>query len=82
MFFNDESDAPTIRMNSRQKLFICMIDLGILAELCIAMSAAQAAPDAFTPTFMKTFFSLFVPTLIIGLVGFRKLRERAESSGS
>ena len=82
MFFNDESDAPTIRMNGRQKLFICMIDLGIITELCIAMSAAQSAPDAFTPTFMRTFFSLFIPTLIIGLVGFRKLRARTESAGS
>ena len=82
MFFNDENDAPRISMNGRQKLFICMIDLGILAELCIAMAAAQAAPDSFTPTFMKTFFIPFVPTLITGIMGFRKLRDRTESAGS
>ncbi len=81
MLFNDENEAPKSRMNGRQKLFICLIDLGILAELCIAMaSATSAGPDTFTPTFMKTFFAMFLPTLLIGFAGFRKLRDRAENA--
>jgi len=81
MLFNDDSDTPKIRMNGRQKLFICMIDLGIIAELCIAMSAATSvAPEVFTATFMKTFFAMFLPTLLIGFAGFRKLRDRTESA--
>ena len=75
MIFQDENTTPRTSMNGRQKLFICLIDLGILAELCIAMAAAAAAtPEAFTSTFMKTFFAMFLPTLVIGIAGFRKLR--------
>ena len=74
MIFNDDNDAPKIRMNGRQKLFILGIDLAILIELCVAMSAAAANPDAFTPVFMKTFFVAFLPTLVLGIVGYRKLR--------
>ena len=81
MIFQDDNDAPRIRMNGRQKLFICMIDLGILAELCIAMAMASSVqPEIFTATFMKTFFAMFLPTLAIGIAGFRKLRDRAENA--
>lgn len=76
MDFPDEKNASRSSMNGRQKLFICLIDLGILAELCIAMAAAASAPaEAFTSTFMKTFFAMFLPTLVIGIAGFRKLRD-------
>lgn len=76
MIFQDDNQEPKSRMNGRQKLFICMIDLAILAELCIAMaSAASVAPEVFTATFMKTFFAMFLPTIAIGIAGFRKLRD-------
>lgn len=79
MILNHEEDAPAIRMNGRQKLFICAIDLLILIELCVGMSqASSVAPELFTATFMKTFFVLFLPTLAAGFIGFRKLRDRVE----
>jgi len=81
MFFNDDNDAPKIRMNGRQKLFICAIDLCIIVELCIAMSkATSVTPELFTPTFMKLFFAMFLPTLVVAFAGFRKLRDRAENA--
>lgn len=81
MILNNDSDNPRISMNGRQKLFICLIDLGILAELCIGMAAATSVPpEAFTATFMKTFFAMFLPTLAIGIAGFRKLRDRTENA--
>lgn len=80
MILNDDSDAPKIRMNGRQKLFILGLDVAILAELCIAMAAASNAPDTFTPTFMKAFFIPFLPTLALGIVGFRKLRDREQDA--
>jgi hypothetical protein len=30
---------------------------------------------------MKPFFSMFIPTMVIGFVGFRKLRDRSQSAG-
>jgi hypothetical protein len=81
MLFNDDSDAPRIRMNGRQKLFIIAVDLGIVIELCVAMACATSVPpEAFTPTFMKTFFAMFLPTLLLGFGGFRRLRDRAENA--
>ncbi len=83
MIFQDENDAPRASMNGRQKLFICLIDLGILAELCIAMAAASSAvPEAFTATFMKTFFAMFLPTLAIGIAGVRKLRDPSRTENA
>lgn len=82
MLFHDDDNAPAIRMNGRQKLFILGIDLAILVELCVAMSAAAANPDAFTPVFMKTFFSAFLPTLALGIFGYRKLRAAQEPAAA
>jgi hypothetical protein len=75
MLFHDDDDAPKIRMNARQKLFIVGIDVAILIELCVAMSVATSNMDTFTPTFMKTFFTMFLPTLLLGFLGHRKLRS-------
>jgi len=81
MFFNDDSQPPRIRMNGRQKLFILAIDFGIVVELCVAMACATAVPpEGFTPTFMKTFFAMFLPTMLLGFGGFRKLRDRAAAT--
>jgi len=78
MLFHDDDDAPRMSLNGRQKLFIVAIDLAILAELCMAMSFATQHMDTFTPSFMKVFFSMFIPTLIAGFVGHRRLRDREE----
>jgi hypothetical protein len=80
--FRDDSEAPRISMNGRQKLFILAIDFAILAELCIAVASASANMDTFTPTFMKVFFSMFLPTLIAGFIGHRRLRAGTESAPS
>lgn len=77
--FRDDSEAPRISMNGRQKFFMLAIDLIILIELCIGMSAASASPDNFTPAFMKTFFAMFLPTLVVAFLGFRRLRSAAPS---
>ena len=80
--FRDDNEAPRINMNGRQKLFILAIDLAILAELCISISMASANMDTFTPTFMKVFFAMFLPTLLAGFVGHRRLRASTENASS
>lgn len=79
MFFRDDSETPKFSLNGRQKLFILGIDLAIVIELCIAMAQASATPDSFTPSFMKVFFAMFLPTLLAGFYGHRKLRDNAQS---
>lgn len=69
-------------LNFRQKIAVIVVDVAILAELCIGMVAASNNPDAFTSTFMKTFFTLFVPTLAAGFLATRLLRGRPERQES
>jgi hypothetical protein len=80
--FRDDNEAPRINMNGRQKIFILAIDFAILAELCIAISTASANMDTFTPTFMKVFFAMFLPTLLAGFIGHRRLRANTENAPS
>jgi hypothetical protein len=75
-----EMDAPVIdELNCKQKMVVITLDVLLLVELCIAMYFANLAPDAFTPTFVKTFFSLLLPTVIAGLFFLRRLKSKADS---
>lgn len=73
---NDENKLPARELNTRQKIVVIAVDVLMLAELCVAMYLANANPDVFTPTFMKSFFSMLVPTMIAGYVSVRLLREK------
>ncbi|MEF3697197.1 hypothetical protein [Desulfolutivibrio sp.] len=73
---SDENKLPARELNTRQKIAVITVDVLILAELCVAMYLANANPDVFTPTFMKSFFSMLVPTMIAGYVSMRLLREK------
>jgi hypothetical protein len=69
-------------LNLRQKLVVIILDVLFLVELCIAMYFANLAPDAFTPTFVKTFFSLFLPTVLTGLFFLRRLKTKTANVAS
>ncbi len=72
-----EMDAPVVdKLNLGQKLVIITLDVLLLVELCIAMYFANLAQDAFTPTFVKTFFSLLLPTVLTGLFFLRRLKTK------
>jgi len=73
---NDENKLPVRELNTRQKIAVIVVDVLMLAEVCVAMYLANANPDVFTPTFMKSFFSMLVPTMIAGYVSVRLLREK------
>ncbi len=64
-----------IRMNAKQKILVILLDIALLVELCVGMNAATQSQDAFTPVFVKTFFSLLLPTLVVAFVANRLLRD-------
>ena len=61
-------------MNIRQKISVALLDVLILIELGISMYWANKTPDLFTPMFMKTFFALVIPTLIMAWIIIKRLR--------
>ncbi len=61
-------------MNMNQKIAVAIVDLLILMELCISMYAAARNPDMMTPVFVKSFFAMALPTLVMAKVTVRKLR--------
>jgi hypothetical protein len=80
--FNSDAqmDAPVgDGLNLKQKLVVITLDVLLLVELCIAMYFANLAPEAFTPTFVKTFFSLLLPTVLTALFFLRRLKTKAAS---
>jgi hypothetical protein len=80
--FNGDAqmDAPVLdELNFKQKLVVITLDVLLLVELCIAMYFANLAPEAFTPTFVKTFFSLLLPTVLTGLFFLRRFKTKAAS---
>ena len=57
---------------------LASINLLVLAELCVAMYMANENPEEFTPVFFKVFFSLLLPTLILGILSKRFIRPKAK----
>ena len=78
-----EMDTPVVdQLNFRQKIVVITLDALLLVELCIAMYFANLAPEAFTPTFVKTFFSLLLPTVLTGLFFLRRFKTRTTNIDS
>jgi hypothetical protein len=69
-------------MNRRQKIAVVVLDVLLIVELCLSMYWAGRDPLRFTPTFLKTFFLMVVPTLILARVSVRKLRSRTAEAGA
>jgi hypothetical protein len=61
-------------MNFSQKIVIALVDIALIVELCVSMYFANQNPDRFTPLFMKYFFSMLIPTLVLAKVGVNRLR--------
>ena len=58
---------------------IVTVNVLVLAELCIAMYIANGqGPEEFQPVFLKVFFSLLVPTLILASIA-KRLMNRHRS---
>jgi cell shape-determining protein MreD len=63
-------------MSWRQRAIVIVVDVLMIAELCVAMYRASLTPDELTPVFMRTFLPMLVPTLIAAFVAIRLARPR------
>lgn len=72
-----EAQKVSITGSPRLRLFALLINVLVIAELCVAMYFAQQVPEQITPIFFKVLFSLLVPTIILAAVG-RRLIAKAE----
>ena len=75
-------DVSAEKLNPRHWLLVIILDILILAELTAAMYLAAAHPDNFTPVFMKTFFGMLLPTLLVGFLAKRMVRTPPERINS
>ena len=62
-------------------VLVIAVNVAVLVELCVAMYLAASSPDDFTATFMKAFFGMLIPTLVISILGKRRLRSVAVPLG-
>jgi membrane protein CcdC involved in cytochrome C biogenesis len=65
-------------MNTRNWLLVIVVDVLILVELAVAMYVASVHPDDFELMFMKSFFGMLVPTLVLSYLAKRMLRRAPE----
>jgi hypothetical protein len=67
-------------MNRRRTVAVIILDLLVIAELCIAMYCANENREDFTLVFLKVFFGLLIPTFLLWRFVLRKLStEKAET---
>jgi hypothetical protein len=62
-------------MNMQQKMVIAIVDVVVIVELCIGMYMASSNPDNLTPAFVKSFFSMLIPTLIVAKLVINRFRS-------
>lgn len=63
-------------MNIQQKFVVVILDILLITEVCISMYLANQTPDMLTPVFIKTFFIMCIPTLILAKIAVNRLRTK------
>lgn len=62
----EDNESVDLIQDIRQKLLAVAINLLVIIELFIAMYHASGNQEEFTPRFFTMFFSLLLPTLVLG----------------
>lgn len=62
-------------MNVRQKIAIGVVDVLVIAELCVSMYLASQDQANFNAVFFKSFVVMLVPTLIAARIAVKRLRS-------
>jgi hypothetical protein len=70
----DPVNEVAIANSPRHWLLVIVMNALVLTELCVAMYRAAASPEDFSTIFIKTFFGMLIPTLVIGALAKRRLR--------
>jgi hypothetical protein len=78
----DPVDEVEVANSPRHWQLVIVMDVLVLAELCVAMYLATSSPDDFTATFIKAFFCMLIPTLAVGLLAKRRLRPAPVKAGN
>jgi hypothetical protein len=73
-FFMDPINEVNVADSPRQWLLVIVMNVLVLAELCVSMYVAASSSEDFTATFIKSFFGMLIPTLVIGALAKRRLR--------
>ena len=66
----------------RHWVLVIAMNVAVLVELCVAMYLAASSAEDFTATFLKAFFGMLIPTLVIGVIGKRRLRSASFQVGA
>jgi len=61
----------------RHWMLVIVMNVLVLAELCLSMYLAVSSTEDFTATFIKVFFGMLIPTLVVGALAKRRLRPAA-----
>ena len=78
----ERSSSPAPELNSRQRWAVICMDLAMLAEVTLSVYLASRQSDDFTTAFMKVFFSMFIPTIVLGIFAIRRFRDRTPETGA
>lgn len=74
--FGPREYNPKASLSTPQRIAVIVLDIFMLAEVAVAVYLANLNPDNYTPTFMKAFFGMLIPTLVVGLTTIRLLRAK------
>jgi hypothetical protein len=61
----------------RHWMLVIVMNVLVLVELCLSMYLAVSSTEDFTATFIKVFFGMLIPTLVIGALAKRRLRTQS-----
>jgi hypothetical protein len=72
----DSTHEACVATNPRHWMLVIVMNVLVLAELCLSMYLAASTTEDFTATFIKAFFGMLIPTLVIGALAKRRLRPQ------
>jgi hypothetical protein len=72
----DPNSEFNVARSPRHWMLVIAMDVLVLVELCVAMYLAASSAEDFTAMFIKAFFGMLIPTLVIGALAKRRLRPQ------